>query len=110
MLALTRRLLQLRRTHSELALGAYRAIENTPEDCLAYIRDLGPSRSLVILNFSDQPAIVELDQHRNPGAELIATTHTPHHNVDLRNLSLDGNEGVVISLKRPATMPTGHPQ
>jgi alpha-glucosidase len=97
MLSLTRHLLRIRRHHPELARGSYRSIDNTPDDCLAYIRGLGSARSLVILNLGDQPTTIDVGEHGS--GELLATTHTRGHGIDLSNLTLQGNEGIVISLK-----------
>jgi alpha-glucosidase len=94
MLLLTRQLLRIRRIHAELALGSYNPINDTPDDCLAYTRDHGSARTLVILNFSDHSATIELEGYG--GSEVLAATHARDPDVNLRKFVLRGDEGVVI--------------
>jgi alpha-glucosidase len=60
LLHLIRRLLELRRATPALAIGGYRRLTSTPEGCLAYIREHDGHRVVVMLNFGDRPAVVEL--------------------------------------------------
>jgi len=101
MLSLTRRLLRIRRLHPELARGSFHPIRNTPVDCLAYTRDLGSARSLVMLNLGDQPTTIEFAEYATD--DLLAATHPRDHSIDLSSLILRANEGIVIRLNGPAT-------
>lgn len=51
MFALTKQLLQLRRTHGAIALGAYRTVYQN-ERLLAFERHDGEERYWVVINFS----------------------------------------------------------
>ena len=90
MLALTRRLLQLRRTHPEITRASYQAIPNVPDECLAYAR----GRLLVLLNFSDQPVDVDLRAYGH--GELLVGTHERDPRISLGRLVLQGDEGLVV--------------
>lgn len=53
MFALTKQLLQLRRTHGAIALGAYRTVYQN-ERLLAFDRHDGQERYCVVINFSSE--------------------------------------------------------
>jgi alpha-glucosidase len=90
MLSLTRRLLAVRRASPALSMGSYRALDNAPEGCFVFVRESGPERALVALNFSTREVEVRL-----PEGELLVST-------GLARQSLDGHlrpaEGVVLRL------------
>jgi alpha-glucosidase len=102
MLLLTRKLLRIRRIHAELALGCYRTISQAPDECLAFTRDLHSARSHVVLNFSDHPVTIELEEYGR--GEVLAATHVRDPDINLRNFVLRGDEGVVI---KPGISATG---
>jgi alpha-glucosidase len=60
LLHLIRRLLELRRATPALSIGRYRRLTDTPDDCLAYLREHDGQRVAVVLNFGDDPAVVDL--------------------------------------------------
>ena len=97
MLGLYRRLIWKHKESSALHSGRYRAVNNVPQGCLAYLREHAEQRMLVALNFSD-------DEHRlslpDLGAgQLVISTHLDREGtMDLAALSLRGHEGVIIEL------------
>ena len=55
MLALYRRLIQIRKSTPALVEGSYRAFEGAPEDCLVFHRDTPQQHIVVALNFTADP-------------------------------------------------------
>ncbi len=51
MLTLTRRLIEMRRSHKALLKGTYRSLD-APDGLLAYLREYQEQRLLVVLNFT----------------------------------------------------------
>lgn len=98
MLTLTRRLIELRRSMPALNIGTHQTLENVPDDCFVYVRQLGDARLLVALNFSGTPQQLTLpDLGRG---QLLVSTHTGKmRGVDLSSFQLSGNEGCVIALQ-----------
>jgi len=97
MLSLTRRLLQLRRTYPALSIGNYRAINTNMEDCFVYMRQNGPQRLLIALNFAQ----VEQELHLiewDTGRILLSTHLDREGQVDLAHLTLRGDEGCIIGI------------
>jgi len=54
MLSLTREVIRLRRLHPALALGSYRALDGTPPQVFAYLRELDGERLVVAINLSEE--------------------------------------------------------
>jgi alpha-glucosidase len=75
MLSLYRRLIALRKVEPALAQGSYTGVETDPR-CLGFIREAGPDRLLVLLNFADAPCRVSgkgrLLLSSDPGREIQA--------------------------------------
>ena len=95
MLALTRALLQLRRTTPALSLGNYAPIAGVPEECFVYVRQSGEQRRLVALNFSGSEQHIHLPALGN-GFIRISTHLDREESVDLASLHLRSDEGCVI--------------
>src|SRR5690606_30951190 len=57
-LHMIRRLLALRREQPALSVGGYRRLDTAPDGCLAYVREHGAQRILVVLNFAERAASV----------------------------------------------------
>jgi len=99
MLCLTRSLLRLRREHPALATGSYRALGDTPDGTICYLRqtDAGAPSVLVALNFTDAPQTVDLP---GPPGAILAATHPDRHAAALADsaLALRPNEGLVLEL------------
>jgi alpha-glucosidase len=95
MLTLSRRLLELRRAEPALNSGRYIPVPNVPDDCLAYIRERGTQRYLILLNFSSTPLRIALPEW---GTSQIAISTNPARKgvVDLREFELAANEGCIV--------------
>jgi glycosidase len=88
LLALTRRLLAVRRATPALSVGGYRALDDAPEGCFLFVRD---EQVLVALNFSTRAVEVRL-----PEGELLVSTSTDH-----QQGRLGPAEGRVVRLAGP---------
>ena len=99
MLRFYRALTALRRSEPALNIGEYNAVESDAENILAYQRGcMGADSFLVVLNFGDEHHILDLSQAGVNASIEISTNIQRHGTVDLRNLHLHPNEGVVIRL------------
>ncbi|HEX6478986.1 MAG TPA: alpha-amylase family glycosyl hydrolase [Ktedonobacteraceae bacterium] len=97
MLALTRALLQLRRTTTALALGSYTPIEGVPDDCFVYMRQFGKQSRLIALNFSGNEQQIHLP--KLGGGRILLSTHLDREeSLDLASLGLRGDEGCIIEV------------
>ena len=98
MLNLYRRLLAYRKSHPVLQRGDYQPVDPPPTNCFVYLRHIeGLDRLLVALNFSSDDVHLNLPQY-GPGNLVISTHLDRTESVDLSNLLLRGDEGVVIEL------------
>ena len=99
-LAFTRRLMQLRSRTPALQYGAQRSLDAAP-DVLCFERVLGEVRFLVAVNFSSRPATLVLGEGVAGIADLELSTDPdrPAGELDLRNLTLDADEGVIARLR-----------
>ncbi|MGZ6387970.1 MAG: alpha-amylase family glycosyl hydrolase [Ktedonobacterales bacterium] len=97
LLALTRRLLQVRHGEPALLSGDYQPVEGTPDTCFAYLRTRGDRRLLVALNFSHEEQTVRLPE-LGSGSIVVSTTLDREGEVDLAALRLGGDEGCLIEL------------
>ncbi|MGD2145460.1 MAG: alpha-amylase family glycosyl hydrolase [Anaerolineae bacterium] len=104
-LNLYRRLLAYRTTRPALQRGSYRALPDpsedatsvVPESCYVFLREMAKARILVALNFSDQEQHLVLPSF-GEGCIAVSTHMDRSGVVDVRNLSLRGNEGLTIEL------------
>jgi alpha-glucosidase len=96
-LNLYRRLLAYRRGTPALQWGNYQPIDSVPETCYAFLRQAGDRRVLVVLNFSDQEQRMALPA-LDVGTILISTHLDCEEPVNLAELVLRGNEGVIVEL------------
>jgi alpha-glucosidase len=97
MLSLHRRLLELRRQHPALSIGAYAPVEVTG-DVLVFERAAGPSRCVVALNLGRPPARVRLPSAL-AGGRLLASTYMDREGERAGNdLALRPDEGVILAL------------
>lgn len=97
MLALTRRLLELRRAEPALNVGRCTLVRNVPDDCVAYLRESAGKRYLILLNFSANPLRISLPEF---GAAQIAVSTNPDRQgqIDLGGFDLAAHEGCVVSI------------
>ena len=97
LLALHRRLLQLRRACPALAIGDYRPIA-ADGDLLLYQRVLGRERLLVALNLGADPIEADFANNEVLG-EIVLSTKGDRLGETIRNaVALRDNEGLVIAL------------
>ena len=99
MLALTRALIQTRRTTPALSRGAYCAVHSASSDCFLFVREDAGHRVLVALNFSDADQTVSAGESGR-GSVLLSTRHDRDGEVELASLSLRPNEGLIVALSR----------
>ncbi len=97
MLSLYRRLLAQRRTSPALHGGSYHPVETPAPECYLYLREEGAERWLVALNFSSarQAARTAL---AGRGQIVLSTALNRVEHVDLREISLGPDEGLLIRL------------
>jgi alpha-glucosidase len=97
MLALTRRLLALRRAEPALAVGSYAPVPAS-STVLAYVREAQGRRVLVALNLSHAPAILAPEQLQVHG-EIVCATYLGREGERVTGrILLEGSEGVVVRL------------
>ncbi len=99
MLNFTRRLLELRQSSPALHSGSYRSVNGLPVSCFGYLRESGGERFLVLLNFSDQAATIELPDW---GEGLAALGTGPdgleEKVIRLDKITLDPPGGLLVKL------------
>jgi alpha-glucosidase len=97
MLALTRRLLALRRASPALSLGSYRTLEGAPDDCFVFLRETGDERYLIALSFAGDERTIPLPADAR--ASLALSTHLDRDDEPLTAaITLRAHEGCVIRL------------
>lgn len=72
MLALTRRLLQVRRERQSLQVGATALLEGLPRDVLGYARVHGDETTLIVISYSNKELSVHLEM-ANRGTQLLSS-------------------------------------
>ena len=97
MLNLTRALLRLRRASPALSVGDYRALDAVPPDVFGFLREAGEDRYLVLLSFARRTVTIELPE-AGQAAIAVSTALDREGPADLANLTLRGNEGLVLQL------------
>jgi alpha-glucosidase len=96
-LTLYRNLLSIRKSNPALQWGTYTPVDDVPPDCFVYLREAQGQRFLVILNFSAESKTISLPTAGN--ASIVISTHLDRGGtVDLGNLILRDNEGIIIRL------------
>jgi alpha-glucosidase len=95
-LALTRRLLELRRAEPALNAGRYIPVQNAPDDCIAYIRESGTQRYLILLNFSSVSLRISLPE-MGTAKIVISTNPDRQGQVDLGAFDLAAHEGCIVA-------------
>jgi glycosidase len=92
-----RRMLWVRRSNPALTHGSYQPVDDVGENILAYFREHGSQKMLVLLNFSTDDEVVSLPD-LPPGEILIGTDHERRGAVEFQAVHLAGAEGLVIQL------------
>jgi alpha-glucosidase len=98
-LQLTRRIADLRRHSPALHRGSERLVDAGP-DILAWVREDGTDRVLVLINFADAPRAVSVPSGVAPAGTTILSTWPgrPGGETDLASLDLAAAEGVLLQL------------
>ena len=98
-LSFTRRLLALRASTPALQGGSQRALP-AGQDVFCYLRELDEERLLVALNFSSRRVRVKLPDDLDSRATLELSTYPARDAgaIELRTLTLEPDEGVIVSL------------
>jgi alpha-glucosidase len=97
LLALTRRLLQVRREEPALQRGDYQPLDGAPDACFAYLRTFGDRRMIVALNFSHDEQTLHLPE-LGSGRVVVSTMLDRESETDLARLRLRADEGCLIEL------------
>jgi alpha-glucosidase len=99
MLNLYRALTGLRRQEPSLHAGEYASVDAEVADIFAYLRTArGADRFLIVLNFGDAAHTLDLTRVA-PAAEIaVGTDMVRQGHVDLGNLAIGANEGLVLRL------------
>jgi alpha-glucosidase len=96
MLALYRRLIDLRQSEMALQVGSYQAVE-AAGDLLAYIRAHADRRFLIALNLGGAPQTQPLN---DMAGRVVLSTHGDRDDEAVReSIALRGNEGLVVRLE-----------
>ena len=94
MLLLYRRLLNLRRSHDALSLGAF-ALVDAESDVIAYQRWTQTERLLIVLNLGQSQRRYRAPEGFIVGETLLSTLADPSSDLELR-----GDEGLILTLLR----------
>ena len=97
LLNLYRRLVELRRSSPALHHGALRLIPDLGMEILAWTRETGDERILMVANMGDSPAAVDLSAIGSDAA-VLAGTVARQGSVGLGGLQLDPLEGLLLRL------------
>ena len=97
LLNLYRRLVELRRSSPALHHGALRLIPDLGMEILAWTRETGDERILMVANMGDSPAAVDLSAIGSDAA-VLAGTVARQGSVALGRLQLDPLEGLLVRL------------
>jgi alpha-glucosidase len=99
MLSLYRALTQLRRAEPSLAFGDYQSLDAGVEDVFAYVRR-APNAApfLVVLNFSGEERIIDLSRAAVRATIAVSTDMRSDGDVQLGQLVLSANQGLVLRL------------
>ncbi len=98
LLNLYRKLLTARRSSPALQTGSYTPIKDLPDGAYFYLREqLDSPKMLVALNFSPEPMKVSLPE-LGQGRLILSTFMDQIGELDLANLTLRGDEGLIIEV------------
>ena len=98
MLSLFRRLIDLRSTAPALTIGSHRSLDAGSDEVVAYLRETSEQRMLVVLNLGSSAQTLNLTA-AGTLADVVCSTHLDRtERVDLTQLALRPDEGVVLAL------------
>ena len=96
-LNLTHELLQLRKSHSALAVGSWAPIDGLPSECLVYTRETPDQRLLIALNLTDTEHQFTLP-YTGTGLVITSTGKDRTGKISLTFMVLQPNEGILIDI------------
>ena len=100
MLSFFRDMLALRISTPALAVGSYRSVYVQAEDVMAYERIYGGDTIVVVLNFGPDGQTLDMSEVGTHG-EILLSTFCDRAGVEwMESLSLRGNEGIVLRLRK----------
>jgi glycosidase len=73
-------MVQLRKKHATLIYGDYKPVDENNKQLFAYTRSLDKDQFLIVLNFSDQAAILHSSIESKPENIVISNYETPNKN------------------------------
>ena len=92
-------LIDLRKASLALVRGTYRGLDDQPEGVYVYLREWVDERFAIALNFGADPC--EISVPGDSEGHVVLSSHLDRNGEEpLADLSLRGNEGVVIRLPR----------
>ncbi len=98
LLNLYRRLIEVRRTSAALRRGTHRSIFGVGPDVLAWTREFGDERVLVLLNVGDEPRSCDLGALPERSGTVAVATSERRGSVALDGLVLEPLEGIALRL------------
>jgi alpha-glucosidase len=103
MLSMYKQLIHLKLSIPAIQTGKYRRLKTDNPEIYAFIRGEGNNRCVIVINFSENTAVVSIEG--NLFGELLCSTHSVDGRtgtVALAKLKLQGFEGQLYEIKRPA--------
>jgi alpha-glucosidase len=98
MLTFLRELLALRRSSPALSVGSYSDVPSPARDVFSYTREHNGERLLIVLNFSDEPRVFAMPSEPRQAEFVLSTVPGRTGRVDLQNVELGPDEGVILRL------------
>ncbi|HEY0068411.1 MAG TPA: alpha-amylase family glycosyl hydrolase [Chloroflexia bacterium] len=98
MLMLFRQLLALRRASPALSVGGYTDVPSDAPDIFSFMREHEGERLLVVLNFSHEARVFSMQSSDAVAEVALSTVPGRSGQVDLANVELAADEGVVLRL------------
>jgi len=97
-LSLYHRLIELRRSELALSVGEYAPLP-AGEDLIAYMRNAGERRLLIVLNFGSQERRFNISELEAQASLLLSTYLDREHEKLGAELELRSDEGVIVELR-----------
>jgi alpha-glucosidase len=97
-LALYRRLIELRRTEPALSIGEFAPLPPMDDDLIAYVRKAQERRLLIVLNLGASARVFNLSDLECRTSLLLSTYLDRYREEPGAKLELRGDEGVIIEL------------
>ena len=99
MLSFFRALTVLRQATPALQTGDYQSVNTDSKNIFAYTRTLGSESYMIVLNFADVTSLLNFQQLGLTGNVILSTTMARQGQLELRHLSVNANEGLVLMMQ-----------